>query len=193
MKKIRSRTKVLIFVIVYMLIVTYGLYPIRVNETVPLSSDDIKVKVLHDNWDSGLVHRVEEGEDILKESIKGEYPNINTKYIELKGADPYIAVADPAAVGYFTAYGKVTGTSNYEGKTIPVFEAKYTDFSISRIFIDNKTYYEEHKLSILSRLIITLVLLSPLVLIIIISLIISYLKDLTKNIRKEGTNEKNKK
>ncbi|MGL4107100.1 hypothetical protein [Clostridium sp. LP20] len=174
MRKIRGRTKVLIFVIAYICIAGYLIYPTRLDEKVQLSSEDIAIKVVHDNWDSGLVYRVEEGEDLLKESIRDKYINISTKYVELKGVNTYKINADPSGIGYFMTYGKVIGTTTYEGKRVPVFEAKYTDLTSSRIL------REDFKPKIL---LVFFLFISPLVLIIMIILIILYLKDFINIIR----------
>ena len=94
----KKRKKVLIIILLISIgILTFYLIPMRITPKVPLTSEDISIKVERAGGNTGPVFKVGEDKAKLKKILKEKYPDkdIEPHYIELTGNLPYGVVNDP--------------------------------------------------------------------------------------------------
>ncbi|MFR3912234.1 MAG: hypothetical protein ACLTYB_14000, partial [Clostridium paraputrificum] len=94
MKKIK---KVLIVILLISIgILAFYFIPVRITPKVPLTSEDISIKVERTSGNTGPVFKVDKDKNRLKNILKEKYPDkhIEPYYIELIGNLPYGIVND---------------------------------------------------------------------------------------------------
>ena len=119
-------------------IITFYLIPMRITPKVPLTNEDISIKVERAGGNTGPVFKVGEDKSKLKEILKEKYPDkdIEPHYIELTGNLPYEVVNDPVLLGDYVVQGTIISPDGGEEKST-IIDVKYTDAKISRLFRDD--------------------------------------------------------
>ncbi len=119
-------------------IITFYLIPMRITPKVPLTNEDISIKVERVGANTGPVFKVDEDKTKLKEILKEKYPDkdIEPYYIELTGNLPYGAVNDPVLLGDYVVHGTIISPDGGKEKST-IIDVKYTDAKISRLFRDD--------------------------------------------------------
>ncbi|MDB2091940.1 hypothetical protein [Clostridium paraputrificum] len=136
MKKIK---KVLIVILLISIgILAFYFIPVRITPKVPLTSEDISIKVERTSGNTGPVFKVDKDKNKLKNILKEKYPDkdIEPYYIELIGNLPYGVVNDPILLGDFVVHGRIISPDGGEEKST-IIDVKYTDARISRFFRDD--------------------------------------------------------
>ncbi|MDU3523464.1 hypothetical protein [Clostridium sp.] len=135
----KKRKKVLIIILLISIgILTFYLIPMRITPKVPLTSEDISIKVERAGGNTGPVFKVGEDKAKLKKILKEKYPDkdIEPHYIELTGNLPYGVVNDPVFLGDYVVHGTIISPDGGEEKST-IIDVKYTDAKISRLFRDD--------------------------------------------------------
>ena len=151
MKKMKK--ELIIILLLDIGIIAFFLTPMRITPKVPLTSEDISIKVENAGVNSGPGFKVgEEDKDKLKEILKEKYPDkdIEPHYLQLKGNLPYGVVNDPSIMDdNYVVYGKIISPDGgFENST--VIDVKYTDAKISMLFRDDTKFNFSYVLIILS-------------------------------------------
>ena len=135
----KKRKKVLIIILLISIgILTFYLIPMRITPKVPLTSEDISIKVERAGGNTGPVFKVGEDKAKLKKIFKEKYPDkdIEPHYIELTGNLPYGVVNDPVLLGDYVVHGTIISPDGGDEKST-IINVKYTDAKISRLFRDD--------------------------------------------------------
>ena len=119
-------------------ILAFYLIPMRITPKVPLTSEDISIKVERSGGYTGPVFKVGKDKSKLKEILKDKYPDkdIEPYYIELTGNLPYGVVNDPVFLGDYVVHGTIISPDGGEEKST-IIDVKYTDAKISRLLRDD--------------------------------------------------------
>ena len=136
MKKIK---KVLIVILLISIgILAFYFIPVRITPKVPLTSEDISIKVERTSGNTGPVFKVDKDKNRLKNILKEKYPDkhIEPYYIELIGNLPYGVVNDPILLVDFVVHGRIISPDGGEEKST-IIDVKYTDARISRFLKNN--------------------------------------------------------
>lgn len=140
-------------------IVVLGFYliPMRITKNVPLTSEDISIKVERAG-NTGPAFLVDEDKDKLKKILQEKYPekDIEPHYIELKGNLPYGAVNDPGILGGYVVHGIIISPDGGEENSM-VIDVKYTDAKIARVFRDDLPNSENEMLNTLIALVTAII------------------------------------
>ena len=110
----------------------------RITPKVPLTSEDISIKVERTSGNTGPVFKVGKDKHKLKNILKEKYPDkdIEPLNIELTGNLPYGVVNDPILLGAYVVHGTIISPDGGEEKST-IIDVKYTDAKISRLFRDD--------------------------------------------------------
>lgn len=124
--------------IISIVVLGFYLIPMRITEKVPLTSEDISIKVERSRGNTGPAFLVDEDKKKLKKILKEKYPDkdIEPHYIELKGNLPYGVVNDPGMLGGYVVHGVIISPDGGEEKSV-IIDVKYTDAKIARVFRDD--------------------------------------------------------
>ena len=137
--KMKKDKKVLIIILFISIgILAFYLIPMRITPKVPLTSEDISIKVERAGGNTGPVFKVDKDKNKLKEILKEKYPDkdIEPHYIELTGNLPYGVVNDPVLLGDYVVHGTIISPDGGDEKST-IINVKYTDAKISRLFRDD--------------------------------------------------------
>lgn len=135
----KNAKKILIFILLIAIgILAFYLIPMRITPKVPLTSDDISIKVERASGNTGPVFKVGKDKTKLKKILKEKYPDkdIEPYYIELIGNLPYGVVNDPILLGDYVVHGEIISPDGGEENST-IIDVKYTDAKISRFFRDD--------------------------------------------------------
>ena len=137
MKKMKKVLTIILMIDIGVL--TFYLTPMRITPKVPLTSEDISIKVEMAGGNTGPVFMADEDKSKLKKILKDKYPDkdIEPYYIELTGNLPYGVVNDPVLLGNYVVHGTIISPDCGEENST-VIDVKYTDAKISRLFRDDK-------------------------------------------------------
>ncbi|WP_411167838.1 hypothetical protein ACH36K_11875 [Clostridium sp. MB05] len=136
MKKIKIVLIIMLFISIGVL--AFYFIPMSITPKVPLTSEDISIKVERASGNTGPVFKVGEDKAKLKEILKEKYPDkdIDPHYIELRGNLPYGVVNDPILLGNYVVHGKIVSPDGGEEKSA-IIDVKYSDAKIARFFRDD--------------------------------------------------------
>ncbi len=136
MKKDKKVLIIILFISIGIL--AFYLIPMRITPKVPLTSEDISIKVERAGGNTGPVFKVDKDKNKLKEILKEKYPDkdIEPHYIELTGNLPYGVVNDPVLLGDYVVHGTIISPDGGDEKST-IINVKYTDAKISRLFRDD--------------------------------------------------------
>ncbi|SHJ90267.1 hypothetical protein SAMN05444401_0072 [Clostridium amylolyticum] len=154
--------KVRIFVVIFLLIsigiLAFYFIPMRITPRVPLTSEDISIKVERAGGNTGPVFIVDKDKTKLKNILQEKYPDkdIEPYYIELTGNLPNGVVIDPSFLGSYVVHGTIISPDGGEEKST-IIDVKYTDAKISRFFRDDLPKSEHEILNVLIALVSSLV------------------------------------
>lgn len=171
----KNMKKVLIIILLIDIgILAFYLTPMRITPKVPLTSEDISIKVEMAGGNTGPAFMVDEDKAKLKKILKEKYPDkdIEPHYIELTGNLPYRAVNDPVLLSNYVVHGTIISADG----GVTVIDVKYTDAKISRLFRDDR-----QSNVIFEMLIVFIAFISAFI--IIIRFIILFIRELISNKR----------
>ena len=135
MKKMK---KALIILLISIGILAFYCIPMRITPKVPLTSEDISIRVEKAGGNTGPVFKVDKDKAKLKKILEEKYPDkdIEPYYIELIGNLPYGVVIDPIFLGDYVVHGTIISPDGGNEKST-IIDVKYTDAKISRFSRDD--------------------------------------------------------
>lgn len=157
MKKIRIALATILLISIGIL--AFYFIPMRITPKVPLTSEDISIKVERSRGNTGPVFIVDKDKAKLKNILNEKYPDkdIEPYYIELIGNLPNGVVIDPSLLGGYVVHGTIISPDGGEEESI-LIDVKYTDAKISRFFRDDLPKGEHKILNVLIALVSILIL-----------------------------------